>query len=213
MIISHDYGRTWDFGGWIISSPEPCWTTAFHPEENLTGGQDPNAFTLGAGDMTLYVDDKEDFLYIYYTKSGHGGSHIYAARAPKASNGVSGSWTKFYNGAFSEPGNLGQETPVCRNACEPCVVYSEYLNKYLLSSYNGPLWRAGKGSLQIAFSDDPVSFGESTPFNPERTDMSFPYWTMCNPSDTGNLTTVGRTFRLIFESNGTDLYQAEVTTP
>ncbi|MCE5259659.1 MAG: hypothetical protein LLG44_11495 [Chloroflexi bacterium] len=213
LMISHDYGRSWDFGGWIISSPEPCWTTAFQVE-GMSGGQDPDKFCLGAGDMTLFVNDQDKHLYIYFTKSCAGvGTNIYAARAPMSSNGLPGSWRKYYNGSFSEPGNLGQESPVCLDACEPCVVYSTYLNQYLLSSYNGKLWRSGQGACQIAFSQDPVHFSYPIPLAPARQDLSYPYWTMCNSNTTGNLTVVAQTFRLIFEGNGTDLHQVDVTIP
>ncbi|MHB9033502.1 MAG: hypothetical protein ACYC6L_10680 [Anaerolineae bacterium] len=212
VIVSHDYGKSWDFGGWIISSPEPSWTTAFQLE-GMTGGQDPDKFSLGAGDMTLFVNDEDQHLYIYFTKGGANGTHVYCAKAPMASNGLPGSWLKYYNGSFSEPGNLGQETPVCRNACEPCVVYSTHLKQYLLSSYNGKLWHSGQGACQIAFSSDPVHFGEPIPLDPNRKDLSYPYFTMCNANTSGNLTVVGQTYRLIYEGNGTDLHQVDVTVP
>lgn len=213
LMVSRDYGRSWDFAGWIVTSPEPCWTTAFQPE-GMTGGQDPDMRCLGAGDMTLFVNEQDEHLYIYFTKTCLGsGSAIYCARAPLASNGVPGAWVKYYNGAFSEPGNMGQESPVCLNACEPCVIYSTHLQQYLLSSYHRTLWRSGQGACQIAFSPDTVHFGAPVPLDPTRKDLSQPYWTMCNPSASGSLHVVGNSFRLLFEGNGTDVYQADVIIP
>lgn len=211
LMTSHDYGQSWDFVGWIITSHEPCWTTAFQPD-GVTGGQDPEAFSLGAGDLTLYVNHDDGYLYIYYTQGiPKVGSMIYAARAAIASNGLPGNWLKYYEGSFGEPGNMGRETPVCRNACEPCVIYSTYLKQYLLSSYNGKLWHSGQGACQIAFSPDPVHFGDSIPLDPTRHDLSRPYWTMCNINAQGTATVVGRTFRLFFEGNGTDVKKVDVT--
>ncbi|MHB9033501.1 MAG: hypothetical protein ACYC6L_10675 [Anaerolineae bacterium] len=212
LMISHDYGRTWDFDGWIITSHEPCWTTEFQPE-GVTGGQNPGAFILCAGDLTLFVNREDGFLYIYYSQGGPGfESMVYAARAPIASNGRPGSWVKFYNESFSEPGNMGRETPVCgRQACEPCVVYSTYLKQFMLASYNDKLWHEGQGACQIAFSPDNVHFGDPIPLDPTRKDLSRPYWTMCNTLTKGTPAVVGQTFRLLYQNASFDVDKVDVT--
>ena len=206
LMSSSDRGRSWDFRGWIITSDKPCWSTLFQPD-GMTGGQPPEGIVLGAGDHSLFVNDADGYLYIFYTEN----STVYVARAPKSSLGLPGSWQKYYEGAFCEPGNMGRATPLLTNAVIPGVLHNTHLGKYLMTTYHPQLWRSGQGACQIALSDDLVHWSAPRPLDPSRTDLSRPYWTPVSAAESGSPNVAGRTFRLFYEGNGTDVWQVDVT--
>lgn len=85
--------------------------TGRDPKPNL-----PARAANGAGNPATIVHD--GYIYIFYndwhTTIGNatGPDEIHVARAAVASDGKPGSWYKYYNGQFSEPGIGGNSSPV-----------------------------------------------------------------------------------------------------
>jgi hypothetical protein len=109
--VSKDQGKVWTITGHAITSPYSTNrgdTTAF-----------PNGtFDYGDGDPRLFVDQASGYFYVYYgsrivPKAGTGGSAdglSHVARAPMSSKLATGSWSKWYNGSWSQPGVGGLES-------------------------------------------------------------------------------------------------------
>ncbi|MEY9932037.1 hypothetical protein ABH926_006686 [Catenulispora sp. GP43] len=109
--VSTDRGMTWKIEGHAITSPYSTTrddTTAF-----------PNqTYYYGDGDQRLYVDTASGYFYVYYgsrvvPKGGVGGSTgglAHVARAPISGKMATGTWQKWYNGSWSQPGVGGLES-------------------------------------------------------------------------------------------------------
>jgi len=109
--VSTDQGKVWTIEGHAITSPystERGDTTAF-----------PNqTYDYGDGDPRLFVDTASGYFYVYYgsrivPKSGVSGSTgglAHVARAPISGKMATGTWQKWYNGSWSQPGVGGQES-------------------------------------------------------------------------------------------------------
>ncbi|QTE02790.1 hypothetical protein S1361_35990 [Streptomyces cyanogenus] len=109
--VSTDQGRTWTIKDHVITSPystERGDTTAF-PHET---------YSYGDGDQRLFVDAASGYLYVYYgsrivdKRGGWKAFHAHVARAPIAAKMAPGSWRKWYDGAWSQPGTGGQESNI-----------------------------------------------------------------------------------------------------
>ncbi|GAA1963516.1 RICIN domain-containing protein [Kitasatospora viridis] len=108
---STDQGRTWTIEGHAITSPYSTTrgdTTAF-----------PNqTYDYGDGDPRLFVDTASGYFYVYYgsriiPKGGVGGSNgglAHVARAPISGKMAAGTWQKWYDGAWTQPGIGGLES-------------------------------------------------------------------------------------------------------
>ncbi|MCX5208331.1 RICIN domain-containing protein [Kitasatospora sp. NBC_00240] len=107
--VSKDQGKTWDIKSHVITSPYS--TTR---DDNTAFPQD--TFDYGDGDQRLYVDTASGYFYVYYGSRilNKGGGwvafHEHVARAPISSKMAPGSWQKWYNGAWTQPGVGGQES-------------------------------------------------------------------------------------------------------
>ncbi len=109
--VSTNQGKVWTILGHAITSPYSTKrgdTTAF-----------PNStFDYGDGDPRLFVDTASGYFYVYYGsriigKASAGGSMdglAHVARAPMSSKMAAGSWRKWYNGTWTEPGVGGRES-------------------------------------------------------------------------------------------------------
>lgn len=220
VMSSKDKGLSWNFEGWIISDEAPCWSEKYRPDGITEGGQKLDDICLGAGDFSLFANDKDGYLYIFYTmhsKSFIDGvkpkrqNGVYVARAPMDSNGLPGSWMKYYNGSFCELGLMGKATPVFLEGCIPCITYNTYLQKYIMTTYDAKLWQNGEGALILALSDDLINWTDAAPVATSRKDISNPYFTMLGVSDGAELSITGKTFRMFMESNGTDVEKFDIT--
>lgn len=104
---SSDGGTTWNKLGPVITSSKPKAFQA-HPQHHARG--------VGLPGIT--VDRSGKYLYVYYTDqsfSNLGGMQTSVARAELAAGPpVPGAFSKYFRGAFSEPGIGGLETPVLR---------------------------------------------------------------------------------------------------
>lgn len=107
--VSTDQGRTWTIKSHVITSPYSTRrgdTTAF-PQQT---------YYYGDGDPRLFVDAASGYFYVYYgsrvVEKGGGWKAFYAhvARAPISAKMAAGSWKKWYDGSWSEPGVGGRES-------------------------------------------------------------------------------------------------------
>ncbi|MER5884162.1 RICIN domain-containing protein [Streptomyces sp. NPDC001941] len=107
--VSRDQGRTWDVKDHAITSPYSTKrgdNTAF-PHET---------YNYGDGDQRLFVDTASGYFYLYYgsrivAKNGNWEDSLaHVARAPIAAKMAPGSWRKWYDGAWSQPGTGGRES-------------------------------------------------------------------------------------------------------
>ncbi|MER5891146.1 RICIN domain-containing protein [Streptomyces sp. NPDC001941] len=111
--VSRDQGRTWTIKDHVLTSPYSTRrgdNTAF-----------PNdTYHYGNGDARLFVDTASGYFYAYYNsrvipKGGvpggwTDGSRAHVARAPMSGKMAPGSWRKWYDGAWSQPGTGGLES-------------------------------------------------------------------------------------------------------
>ncbi|GGS77327.1 hypothetical protein GCM10010206_44820 [Streptomyces cinerochromogenes] len=107
--VSTDQGRTWTVKDHVITSPYSTGrgdTTAF-PHET---------YSYGDGDQRLFVDPASGYFYVYYgsriidKSGGWKAFYEHVARAPIAAKMAPGSWRKWYDGAWSQPGTGGRES-------------------------------------------------------------------------------------------------------
>ncbi|MFF9092902.1 RICIN domain-containing protein [Streptomyces sp. NPDC014802] len=107
--VSTDQGRTWTIKDHVITSPYSTKrgdTTAF-PQQT---------YDYGDGDPRLYVDAASGYFYVFYgsriVQKGGGWQafHGHVARAPIGGKMAPGSWRKWYDGTWSQPGVGGRES-------------------------------------------------------------------------------------------------------
>lgn len=161
LAVSKDSGTTFTKLGPVITS---------HAPKNLRGMHDQ-----GCGEACVVADASGRWLFAYYTdhsRAGKRGVQICLARCAVADKGRPGSWRKFFDGAFVEPGLTGKDTPVMSatamraDALFPHVSYSKPLRKYVMV-FNIHVYREFAGSvppklsgIHVAFSDDGVSWSK-----------------------------------------------------
>ncbi|MFE9426515.1 RICIN domain-containing protein [Kitasatospora sp. NPDC006697] len=107
--VSTDQGRTWSIKDHAITSPYSTTrgdTTAF-PQQT---------YYYGDGDQRLFTDYASGYFYLFYgsrivDKNGSWGDFLsHVARAPISAKMAPGSWQKWYDGAWSQPGTGGLES-------------------------------------------------------------------------------------------------------
>ncbi|MEU9522663.1 RICIN domain-containing protein [Streptomyces sp. NPDC048224] len=107
--VSHDRGRTWTIRDHVITSP-------YSTERGDTATFPEQTFHYGDGDPRLFADTASGYFYVYYGSRivEKGGSwkafHAHVARSPMSAKMAPGSWRKWYDGAWSEPGVGGRES-------------------------------------------------------------------------------------------------------
>ncbi|WNI21140.1 RICIN domain-containing protein [Streptomyces sp. ITFR-16] len=111
--VSRNQGRTWDIKDHVLTSP--------HSTARGDDGAFPHeTYYYGNGDPRLFVDTASGYFYVYYNsrvipKGGvpggwTDGSRAHVARAPMSAKMAPGSWRKWYDGAWSQPGTGGLES-------------------------------------------------------------------------------------------------------
>lgn len=108
--VSTDQGHTWQIRGHALTSPYSTTrmdTTAF-PNET---------YYFGDGDQRLFVDVASGYFYVYYSsmiinKSAGYIRHEHVARAPMSGKMATGTWEKWYDGAWTESGVGGKESNI-----------------------------------------------------------------------------------------------------
>ncbi|GIG61535.1 hypothetical protein Lfu02_59070 [Longispora fulva] len=111
VAVSTNQGKVWSITGHAITSP--------YSTQRGDAAAFPNStWYYGDGDQRLFVDPASGYFYVYYgsrvnPKAGAGGSVgglAHVARAPISSKMATGSWQKWYNGAWTEAGIGGRES-------------------------------------------------------------------------------------------------------
>ncbi|MFF2777586.1 RICIN domain-containing protein [Streptomyces sp. NPDC058052] len=107
--VSRDQGRTWTIKDHVITSPHSTdrGDTAAFPQQT---------YHYGTGDPRLFVDTASGYFYAFYgsriVNKGGGWAAFYGhvARAPISGKMAPGSWRKWYDGAWTQPGVGGRES-------------------------------------------------------------------------------------------------------
>lgn len=116
--VSTDHGKTWQIKGHAITSPYSTTRGDTHAFPEQT-------YYYGDGDPRLFVDMKSGYFYVYYgsrivDKGGSwGGFTEHVARAPISGKMATGTWQKYYDGAWRQPGVGGKESGVVSTASSP----------------------------------------------------------------------------------------------
>ncbi|MFJ3648158.1 RICIN domain-containing protein [Streptomyces murinus] len=109
--VSTDRGRTWTIEDHVITSP-------FSTVRGDTAAFPNQTYDYGDGDQRLFVDTASGYFYVYYgsrivdKKGGWKAFYEHVARAPIAERMAPGSWRKWYDGAWSQPGTGGKESNI-----------------------------------------------------------------------------------------------------
>lgn len=138
---SFDKGKTWSYFGDIIT-------------QNKQDAPPANKTYNGAGDISFFIAD-DGYAYIYYKTGFYDNStlirdiqNISVARSPLTAKLKPGTWTKFYAGAFQEPGINGKEDYIFKETDLVCITYNTYIDKFVL--FGGSVTHES----YIAFCDD-----------------------------------------------------------
>lgn len=218
LMHSDDEGLSWTFDRWVISGDNICFTEKYNPENDIARGQEGDIVSLGSGDFTFFVDEKEGFLYIFYNiiylniATGRWLScNLYAARSRLRDDGAFGDFVKYYNGAFCEAGNFGRETPIVENAWHARVAYMEELKTYVLSYVPAIVGEKYVSDLMVwRTGNDLINWSE--PIKVERNGKHWGnhYVAVCDTTTSGQPFIVkGNEFCILSNHNATDvLYSA-----
>ncbi|MFE2163498.1 RICIN domain-containing protein [Streptomyces sp. NPDC059447] len=107
--VSKDQGRTWTIKDHVI-------TSHYSTERGDNAAFPQQTFHYGTGDQRLFVDTGSGYFYAFYGSrivnkgGGWAAFHGHVARAPISAKMAPGSWQKWYDGAWSEPGVGGRES-------------------------------------------------------------------------------------------------------
>lgn len=74
-----------------------------------------------------------NYLYLYFLSNHQPSWQIYLARSHIRDKGLPGTWQKYYNGSFTQPGLGGEASPIAswNNLATSWVSYNSYLNSYI----------------------------------------------------------------------------------
>ena len=104
----------------------------------------------GLGDGCVIYNHLNNKYYTYYTPVS--GSVSLSMAVSSNPNGGAGTWSKWYNGSFSQPGIGGLETPIAELSnnpgANPSVHWNTYLNKFIM------VWHGWNEKLYISASID-----------------------------------------------------------
>lgn len=134
LAVSRDGGLTFDKVGPILSG------APYDPDHK---------YHQGVGDVSVCAIG--EWLYAYYTSADRRGSFTCLARSKIKDRGMPGSWQKYFNRSFDEPGLGGQDSKVVQ-CWGPNVVHVPEAKKYLL------LGGKGNDGILLFFSDDGVQW-------------------------------------------------------
>ncbi|MGA2618662.1 MAG: hypothetical protein ABSF26_13695 [Thermoguttaceae bacterium] len=132
LASSTDKGLTWKYEGRLLTRDDPPGARKGPDFSGL-------AWDGGDGDHVIYVDKEGGYIYLFtnhYTwpKTGSPAAAFLrhrVARCAIADKMAPGTWQKFYNAQWSQPGVGGKASYV--NGY--CVMYDTYLKKYLSFNY------------------------------------------------------------------------------
>jgi hypothetical protein len=184
---STDNGTNWTSKGAIITGMDPQPTT-FPPRS-----------AMGAGNPSAVIAN--GYIYVFYVDWNLASpDSIYVARAPVTSDGAPGSWQKYYNGSFSQPGLGGLSSPVqgppppsntTIYAGSPDVSYNSFLQSYLMLLNSNVGWHYATSPDLLTWTIQPAAiFTYPTPFSSLQTgDTWYDYPTLISPEENNDQTT------------------------
>jgi hypothetical protein len=166
---SSDNGSSWTRQGVVLSGSDP--------KPNSVGTTQPGVSEPG----TIVANG---YIYMFYQyvpnqdAEPEAPSVIQVARAPVASDGAPGSWTKYSNGAWGEPGLGGKAATIvatgkgsgCTRPVQVWPAFSQYLNAYVLTFLCNEGWF-------FSTSTDLVTWASPTQF------LDMTMWRQCQPMD------------------------------
>ncbi|MFD7321715.1 RICIN domain-containing protein [Streptomyces sp. NPDC059875] len=127
--VSKDQGRTWTIKGHALTSP-------YSTKRGDTAAFPRQTYHYGDGDPRLFVDTASGYFYVYYgsriVEKGGGWKafHGHVARAPISGKMAPGSWRKWYDGAWSEPGVGGRESNMVPVGASSTTGYTPVTGEY-----------------------------------------------------------------------------------
>lgn len=223
LMHSDDEGKNWTFDRWVLTANHVCFTEKFIPDGINAIGQKAGSIGLGSGDFSFYVEPDGEYMYLIYNiaqvnmdKEAWEHCDTYIARARKRTDGIMGDFVKYYDGAFSEAGNLGRESIIIHNTWHTRVVYAEKYGLFLATS--SPLSTTDKAAfpadiMEIRTSKDMINWSE--PHTVEVDGKVFGNHYMAIVSDDADVQpniVVGDNFSILTNHNGTDVirYPAKI---
>ena len=108
--------------------------------------------TVGVGDHSIVK--KGEYYYLFFMNAYTARSGV--ARATVASGGKPGSWTKWYNGSFSQPGIGGRDSDL--GILLAGVSYNTKINQFVGLTYEKPLEPDTDAGFKVAISEDGISW-------------------------------------------------------
>ncbi|MEV4252336.1 RICIN domain-containing protein [Spirillospora sp. NPDC049652] len=131
VAVSTNQGKVWKITGHAITSP-------YSTRRGDTAAFPNQTWDYGDGDPRLFVDVASGYFYVYYAsriqpKPGAGGgvtSLAHVARAPMSSKMATGSWKKWFNGSWTEPGVGGRESNMLPVDASNSTGYTPVANDY-----------------------------------------------------------------------------------
>jgi hypothetical protein len=107
--VSTDQGRNWTIRSHVLTSP-------YSTKRGDAAAFPQQTYHYGVGDPRLYVDAASGYFYAFYGSrivdkfGGWKTFYGHVARAPISGKMAPGSWRKWYNGSWSQPGVGGRES-------------------------------------------------------------------------------------------------------
>lgn len=192
---SSDEGETWVRVGQVITGRDLKPST-------------PVRFANGAGVPSVVVDESGGFIYLYYTDwptlqgSASGPDEIHVARAPISTDGVPGSWSKYFQGSFIEPGLLGNSEAVIRRANSEAgfaafasVSFNSSLNSFIAVLLSDDGFYQATSADRINWTTPEKFFSFPVPHSKlETADIWYIYPTLLSPNHNDDMTTGSTNF-------------------
>ncbi|MER7536675.1 RICIN domain-containing protein [Streptomyces sp. NPDC097704] len=107
--VSTDQGRTWTVKDHVI-------TSRYSTRRGDDAAFPQQTYHYGTGDPRLFVDTASGYFYAFYGSrivnkgGGWAAFHGHVARAPLSGKMAPGTWRKWYDGTWTEPGVGGRES-------------------------------------------------------------------------------------------------------
>lgn len=157
LAVSEDNGESFEKLGPVLTSAQT---------KGLSGRPDQ-----GCGEACLTLTKDREYVYCYYvdhSRVNDRGVQIFLARSPvDSAPPLPGSWTKYYQGKFGEPGLGGLDTAVVSaknlqaDAAFPHVTYSKSLKKYVMVfNINAYIEYVGEGEKTPRISGTYLTYSE-----------------------------------------------------